>query len=335
MSHPNADHRRLAIIMYNRSRGLCGCGARTVEGERYCQRCMVTVPEADRKNRARKRAAGMCCACLVSRPERGRICNKCRARVKAAFEAKVKAGICPRCDDAPAVGHVLCPRHLAALCDEYKARSAARRKDGLCARCGKLPARVGRRLCPGCKTIQSEHARKPAYAAKRRAASLRPLNQAKAAARSKRLRTARLQQKICTECGAEPLYPGLTVCVEHRELNRIASAEKGKQLRADPAKHQKSKAWHAAWYRRKRDAREAAGLCLTCGKEQRRPRWKTCQRCSDRAKAKQAARSNHPHSPPAEGRVLARPSGPAAQRRRVCEAPGGRSAKPAQGSESK
>ncbi len=196
-----------------------------------------------------------------------------RERFRRRTEARIAAGLCPRCGvQPPAPERTVCdgcaekrnrasrardtrlreagrPRRDPAGAKAYERKrarreAAARRAAGICVPCGKAPTAPERTACEDCleKRRAADRAR---YAAGKAAG--KPYGGADPAvkrragrARSKRRQKERIEAGLCIRCGKRHPVEGGTTCAPCREKRQAAE-------------------------RRQYAERRAAGLCTRCG----------------------------------------------------------------------
>ena len=112
-------------------------------------------------------------------------------------------------------------------------------------------------------------------------------------ARDRRLRqrhAARLEQRLCTRCGRVPSEPGLKVCAGCAEKRRAAERARRAKARQqgvpyggrDPEQCRRA---DRAGDRRRRRARQEAGLCTSCGRRRPEDSRSVCEPCREARRA--------------------------------------------------
>ncbi len=188
-----------------------------------------------------------------------------RERFRRRTEARIAAGLCPRCGiQPPAPEHSLCdgcaakrnaashardarlreagrPRRNPTRARQYerersRRERAARHAEGVCTRCGKLPAAEGRSSCEPC--LEKRRAADRAKYAASKAAG-KPYGGADPAAKrksgrakSRRRRKARIEAGLCIRCGRRPPAGGGTTCASCREKRQAADRRQYAERRA-------------------------------------------------------------------------------------------------------
>ena len=113
--------------------------------------------------------------------------------------------------------------------------------------------------------------------------------------RQQRLRAGRIARGRCPRCGKAPPEPGLKLCRSCGEKRRAAERTRREKARAegkqyggrDPAA---ARCAARAGDRRRRKAREEAGLCASCGRRRPADGRSVCEPCGDAARAAVRAR---------------------------------------------
>ena len=166
-----------------RARGICiRCGERLAAPDRAsCETCLEKRREADRKNYAAGKAAGLPYGGANADSRR----KNARARSKRRQKARMEAGMCIRCGDRPPVeGGTTCApcreTRQAAERRQYRERRAA----GHCVRCGG-PVFDGLSRCAPCAAVEEERQ-----------------DPERKNARSRKLYVERRARGLCTSCGA-------------------------------------------------------------------------------------------------------------------------------------
>ena len=117
-------------------------------------------------------------------------------------------------------------------------------------------------------------------------------------ARDRRLRqrhAARLEQRLCTRCGRVPSEPGLKVCAGCAEKRRAAERARRAKARQqgvpyggrDPEQCRRA---DRAGDRRRRRARQEAGLCTSCGRRRPEESRSVCEPCREARRARDRRR---------------------------------------------
>lgn len=164
---------------------------------------------------------------------------------KANRRYYLSRGKCPRCGGVNPVapGRPLCAECQIKHDTEQTERRKRWKEQGLCARCGRERNGEGA-LCQQCRVYMGDIRRNNAKVAKQRRDRLRALG-------------------MCQRCGRTWAEPGHSMCkaclVKHRSETTTDSQKQSAKAR--------------------RLAREAAGLCIDCGKPT--DGKKRCQRCRE------------------------------------------------------
>ncbi|MDE0175795.1 MAG: hypothetical protein OXM60_20375 [Defluviicoccus sp.] len=207
-------------------------------------------------------------------------------------------GLCPTCGKRPpAPGRSRCepcaakkrPAELA----RHRRRVAARIAARMCPKCGKRPPAPERRLCAPCaaKTNRASRARD----ARLREAGVPRRDPEHARAyereRARRQAEARRAAGLCPACGKAPVAEGRSRCEpcagkrRTRERARYARASsEGKLYGGRPVESRRRIGRER--HRKRDEARRAAGLCTSCGKQAPVEGGATCTPCRQ---ARQAA----------------------------------------------
>ncbi len=230
-----------------------------------------------RRRRVEERAAlGLCVRCgRVAPVEGGRTCEGCRARRRAADQARAEHR------RAAGVKRVRDPEARKAEYRRARQRAGDRLARGLCGKCGRFPHEPDRRLCAGCGE-QARRAERKRYA-KARAAGLKygrrspHAKRRQARVRSRKRRQTRTDAGLCIRCGRRPPVRGGVSCQACLEARRAAD-----------------KAIYSA--------RRSAGRCVRCAT----PTFKgepLCGPCTVLDARRQPARQRRPHAgnPPSFG----------------------------------
>ncbi len=213
---------------------------------------------------AARRAQGLCVTCGKRPPASGRSrCEPCAAKKRPAERAR------------------------------HRRRIAARIAAGMCPKCGKRPPAPERRLCAPCaaKTNRASRARD----ARLREAGVPRRDPEHARAyereRARRQAEARRAAGLCPACGKAPVAEGRSRCEpcagkrRTRERARYARASsEGKLYGGRPVESRRRIGRER--HRKRDEARRAAGLCTSCGKQAPVEGGATCTPCRQ---ARQAA----------------------------------------------
>ena len=176
--------------------------------------------------------------------------------------------------------------------ERFRRRTEARIAAGLCPRCGVQPPAPERTVCGGCAEKRNRASR--ARDARLRKAGLPRRDPARAKAyerkRARREAADRRAAGICVPCGKAPAAPERTTCDECLEKRRAADRARyaagkaaGKPYGgADPAAKRRS---GRARSKRRQKERNEAGLCIRCGKHPPVEGGTTCAPCRERRQA--------------------------------------------------
>ena len=177
----------------------------------------------------------------------------------------------------------------AADRERFRKRTAERIAAGQCPRCGTVPPAPERSVCDSCAEKRNRASR--ARDARLRAEGKPRRDPAHARAyereRSRRERTARRADGICTRCGKAPAVEGRTSCEPCLEQRRASdrvkyAAGKAAGLKYGGADVEAKRRSGRAKSKRRQKARVEAGLCIRCGKRPPVEGGTTCAPCRHR-----------------------------------------------------
>ena len=125
-----------------------------------------------------------------------------------------------------------------------------------------------------------------------------PLKDPVKQARDRRLRqrhAARLDQRLCTRCGRLPPEPGRKVCTGCAEKRRAAERARRAKARAEGKQYggrdpERCRRADRAGDRRRRRARQEAGLCTSCGLRRPEENRSVCEPCREVRRARDRRR---------------------------------------------
>ena len=180
--------------------------------------------------------------------------------------------------------------------ERFHRRTEARRAAGLCLKCGKTEPAPERTLCEPCADKRNAADRARTARLRTEKKPRRDPERAKRyeRERSRRQHAERRAAGICTKCGKAPARPGRTLCEpcaeRHRARDRYARAKAAGVPYGgrDPEARRRG---HRERSRRRREARQAAGLCSRCGHVPPVEGRTMCEPC--REDRRQAKRDRH------------------------------------------
>lgn len=214
-----------------RSAGLCvSCGiSKASSGVTYCEGCAQKAYELYRARREKLRLAGFCFRCMHANDTDGFLCSNCVSENRKARKRLLALGLCAVCRHPRNGAKVLC----VACADKHRLlllqRYAKLRDSALCPGCG-LPKTSPTIYCDDCKRRASEA--------------------------MKRTRVRRREARLCYYCG-NPALPRRSRCIKCADF-------------------------HEGYAKQRKQSFIAAGLCAWCGKRPLSPPRQLCTVCSEK-----------------------------------------------------
>ena len=100
----------------------------------------------------RRKIAGLCVDCGKNPPRLNHMrCEPCLAKRRAARDAKIARGLCPRCSQPTREDRKLCPDCLTKARERRSKLVKNRRQAGMCIFCGKNPVQPPYTICLPCR----------------------------------------------------------------------------------------------------------------------------------------------------------------------------------------